>query len=296
MAETASEMLQALRRGAEEAWRSRRLAIGLWLVGALGGLVSAAAWSGGWAEALRQRTAGFDLGRGFDLLVLEDLLRSAGPSLGQLSGWGWSAGLLFLLLIAVLQGGALHLLVLPGPERNLRRFTEACGAHASAMTALAVLSLAAAGLLGGLAVAMWEMADAVGQDRIGSPLAALMRVAAVIVPAFLFVLTQVVLELARIDRVATRDAGGLLPLAMASRFVAHRPLRCLGVYVAAAVATLLLALPGLALARGGGALEHGWAWAVWAGLQLVVLGRWVCRVGLWAALGMLYGVVPRQAP
>ncbi|MEE9217616.1 MAG: hypothetical protein V3U98_00965 [Acidobacteriota bacterium] len=294
MARIGSELKVALRRALQEVRSSAWLVVVLWAPGAIVGLASAAAWAGGWSETLRETSAGHQLGLGFDLMLISDLLRQAGPSAGTLWGWGWGAGASFFVLVAVLQGGAIQILLSAPTERGAASFGRGCGSHASAMIGLAGASLVAAAGCAALAWLLWSAAESVGLESIGSVSALLLRASAIIVPLLAFSLVQVVLELARLDQVGTRDPRGLLPLAMAIRFVARRPLQCLLLYAAASVAALALSFPGLALARAAGLLSWGWGGGIWAGVQLALLARWACRVGLWAGLGVLYGVVPRE--
>jgi len=285
----------ALKRGAEEARRSPRLVLGLWSAGAAAGAVAAAPWTASWAHALRASGAGYDLARGFDLMLLGDLVRRAGPGIGALRGWALGAGLAYLLLMAILQGGAIRLLAVPRTQRSAALFGEACGKHAAAMAVFAGLSLAVAAACASFAGALLRAAETVERGGVGSTAAAALRLASVAGGVVLFAFLQIVLELARLDRVTTGDAGWLLSLSMASRFAVRRPLRCLAIYAAAAAVSVAALGVGLALARAAGALGSGWGVGVWAAAQFFLLVRWGARVGMWAGLGVAYGAIAWKA-
>lgn len=285
----------ALRRGAARAWECRGLLLGLWAAGALAGLASAAPWVGAWARALRETGAGHDLGRGFDLMLLGDLLREAGPGMGELRGWALGAGLAAIAVFAVLQGGALSLLLAPRGRRSAALFGEGCGAHARALLALAGVSLLAAALCAGVGAAFRYAAWRVALDAVQSAPAALLRAAGALAAGLLFAGSQVVLELARLERVASGRGGVLESLAAAARTARSRPAACLLIYAAAAAASLAALAPAVALARACGLSGWGWGPGGWAAAQLFLLGRWACRAWLWAGLGYLSGALDDAA-
>jgi hypothetical protein len=284
----------AIRRGASETWRERRLALLLWGVTALAGLLAAMPWAGAWSEALHETGAGHELARGFDLMLLSDLIRSAGPSLGALRGWAWGSGIGFVILIAVLQGGALQMLLARPEQRTTRLFGKGCGAHARAMLRFAVLALAGAGLCAGIVCASRRAAHWIELDAVGTWSAPALRCGGGVAALALFAALQVILELARLVRVrrsaaepGAREAGIRESLAAAWRLAFRRPLPCLLIYAAATAGSFAALIVAGGLARAAGALPSAWAVGIWGAAQLWILARWACRIGMWASFAAL---------
>lgn len=283
---------ESIGRGAASVWGARGLVLGLWGAGAAAGIVSAAPWAGAWVRALRHTGSGHDLARGFDLVLLGDLLREAGPGLGALRGWGGGAGAAYLLLMAILQGGTLQVLLAPGKSRSRVLFGEGCAAHAGAMLALAALSVLAAAACALAGCGFLALAGWVALDAVESGTAVALRAAGVAVALLLFAGAQVVLDLARLERVSGSSRAVPRALAAAARFAARRALACLLAYAAASALSLLALLACLALARAAGALPWGWGIGTWAAAQIFLLVRWGCRACLWGSLGALRGLLP----